>query len=307
MENGKALEGKVALVTGAGGGIGRMIALSLAKAGAKVVVNDLGVSLDGTSAAANAPAQKVVDEIAAAGGSAIANFGSVTDWDAAQAMVADAVKAFGRLDLVVNNAGILRDTIFHKMGRDDIDAVLDVHLKGAFYVSRAAATQFRAQESGSFIHMSSSSAVIGNFGQANYSAAKMGIVGLSKSIAIDMERFNVRSNVIVPFAWTRMVESIGADNEVNRRRVEQAKKLDPAKIGVFCAALATDAAKHISGQIFGVRNNEIHLFSQMRLLQSTWSRDGWGVGEIVERVFPQFAHNFYPLHRSADIFSWSPA
>jgi NAD(P)-dependent dehydrogenase (short-subunit alcohol dehydrogenase family) len=185
------MNGKVALVTGGGRGVGRGIALDLAKAGAAVVVNDLGVTLTG-EAGQSSPAQDVVNEITALGGRAVANADSVANWDGAQAMVRVAIDSFGRIDAVVNNAGNLRDSLFHKMTEEEFDAVIAVHLKGSFNVSRAAAPFFKEQASGAYIHMTSTSGLVGNFGQANYAAAKLGIVGLSKSIALDMQRFNVR-------------------------------------------------------------------------------------------------------------------
>ena len=202
----KMLDGKSVVVTGAGRGIGREIALNMAAHGAKVVVNDRGVGLDGSDES-DAPASEVVKEIEAAGGEAVADFGSVSEAAEAEAMVAKAVEAFGKIDIVVNNAGILRDVIFHKMTFEEWDAVIKVHLYGSFNVSRAAATHFRKQESGAFVHMTSTSGLVGNPGQANYSAAKMGIVGLSKSLALDMARFNVRSNCISPFAWSARTRS----------------------------------------------------------------------------------------------------
>ncbi len=219
MADGSMLAGKVALVTGAGRGVGAEIAKMMASRGAKVIVNDLGGSADGEGAD-NVPALETVKAIRDAGGEAEANFDSVSDFKAAARMVEQAVDTFGRIDIVVNNAGILRDVIFHKMTEDDWDAVIDVHLKGSFNTSRAAATHFREQQSGAFVHMTSTSGLIGNFGQANYMAAKLGIVGLSKSLALDMSRFNVRSNCISPFAWSRMIGTIPISDETQKARVE---------------------------------------------------------------------------------------
>jgi len=201
------LNGKVAVVTGAGGGIGREIALALAAEGVSIVVNDIGVSLSGDGGS-ESPAQETSGLITQKGGKAVISNESVSSWSSAQLVIKKAVDTFGKIDIVVNNAGILRDTIFHKMDPSDWENVINVHLNGSFYVSRAAAPFFREQNSGSFVHMTSTSGLIGNFGQANYSAAKLGIVGLSKSIALDMSRYNVRSNCIDPFAWSRMTNSI---------------------------------------------------------------------------------------------------
>ena len=299
------LEGKVALVTGAGRGVGRGVALELARAGAAVVVNDLGVTLAGEEAD-DAPASQVVREIEAGGGRAIANCGNVASWNDAQAMVAQASESFGRLDLVVNNAGNIRDVLFHRMTPEDFDAVVAVHLKGSFNVSRAAAPFFKEQVSGCFVHMTSTSGLIGNMGQANYMAAKLGIVALSKSIALDMARFNVRSNAVAPFAWTRMVDSIPADTPEQQKRVDGLKKLIPEKIAPFVVALASEEGATVSGQIFGVRNNEIYLFSQPRPIRTAHTEEGWTPEAIAERVFPQFANDFFPLHKSGDVFTWDP-
>jgi NAD(P)-dependent dehydrogenase (short-subunit alcohol dehydrogenase family) len=300
------MDGKAVLVTGAGRGVGRGIALGMARAGAFVVVNDLGVSITGEGADEASPAEQVVEEIRALGGKAVANHDSVADWDGACAMVKAAVDGFGRIDAVVNNAGNLRDVYFHKMGPDDFRAVVDVHLQGSFNTSRAAAPFFKEQEGGAFVHMTSTSGLIGNFGQANYAAAKLGIVGLSKSIALDMQRFKVRSNAVAPFAWTRMIDSIPTDTPEQQKRVAGLKKLDADKIAPFVVALTSDAGADVTGQIFAVRNNEIFLFSQPRPIRTAHTSDGWTPETVAERVFDQFAGDFYPLHRSADVFTWDP-
>ena len=267
----KIMDGKVVLVTGAGGGIGRDIALAAAAAGAAVVVNDLGASLKGTGQTELA-AQKVVDEITAAGGSAVANADSVADPDAAREMVDLAVREFGRIDAVVNNAGILRDGFFHKMTYEDFDAVVKVHLYGAFNTSRAAADHFRTQESGALVHMTSTSGLIGNLAQANYAAAKLAITAFSKSVAL----------------------------------VEKLKQMTPAKVAPMAVYLASDRAADVTGQIFAVRNNEIFLVNQPRPIRSVHSGDGWTPEAIANHAIPALKADFMPLEVSADVFSWDP-
>ncbi len=297
--------GKVAIVTGAGRGIGRAIALLMADEGAKVVVNDLGASLDGSGVDAG-PAQQVVDEIKAKGGAAIANTLSITEPKNADEIVRAGLEAFGRVDILVNNAGILRDRIFHRMSWSDWSDVIAVHLHGSFNMSRAVAAHFREQNSGSFVHMTSTSALIGNFGQANYMAAKFGIVGLSRGIALDMARFNVRSNCIAPFAWSRMIGSIPAETEAQKRRVEKLQQMTPDKNAPLAVYLASDRAEGISGQIFSSRNNEIFLFSQTRPIRSLHRSDGWTPERIAEQLKGTFAESFTPLDRSSDVFAWDP-
>lgn len=299
------LDGKVALITGAGRGIGRDMALAMAAEGASVVVNDLGGDTHGTGAD-RIPALEVVREIEDAGGKAAANFGSVADRDAAEAMVAQAIGDLGGLDIVVNNAGVLRDTIFHKMTHEDWSTVIDVHLNGSFNVSRAAATHFREQGSGCYIHFTSTSGLVGNFGQANYAAAKLGIAGLSKSIALDMSRFGVTSNCISPFAWSRMIGSIPVNDEAQRARVEKLKEMVPAKIAPLAVALASETGRAVTGQIFAVRNNEIFLMSQSRPIRSVHRDGGWTPQAVLDTAFPAMSRDFYALDRSADVFSWDP-
>ncbi|SEP92934.1 SDR family NAD(P)-dependent oxidoreductase [Thalassovita taeanensis] len=299
------LDNKVVLVTGAGRGVGRCIALEAAKAGAKVVVNDLGAKEDGTGGEVG-PAQSVVDEIIAAGGQAVADTHSIADWDQAQAIIQTAIETYGQLDGVINNAGVLRDGIFHKMSEEDFDGLLKINLSGYFYVSRAAAPVFRAQGHGAFVHMSSTSGLIGNFGQANYAAAKLGVVGLSKSIAMDMQRFNVRSNCIAPFAWTRLVGTIPDATPEEKKRVEGLKKLKPELIAPFAVALLADEAADVNGQVFGTRANEIFLFSQPRPIRSVHTADGWTPQSVVDTAIPALKASFYPLDRSGDVFTWDP-
>jgi NAD(P)-dependent dehydrogenase (short-subunit alcohol dehydrogenase family) len=299
------LEGKVVLVTGAGGGIGRDFALAMAAAGAKVVVNDLGTSVKGDGADAT-PAEQTVSLIQKKNGTAVANADSVADWTAANRIVQCALDSFGRIDVVVNNAGILRDRFFFNMSVEEWRAVIDVHLNGSFYVARAAAPHFRSQESGCYIHMTSTSGLVGNLGQANYSAAKLGIVGLSKSIALDMAKYHVRSNCIAPFAWSRMIGSIPTETEDQKARVEKLKFMDTAKIAPIAVYLASDEAKDVSGQIFCVRANELFLMSQNRPVRSVHRAEGWTPETIASQAIPALRSNFYPLERSQEVFSWDP-
>lgn len=298
-------EGKVVVVTGAGGGIGRDIALAYAKAGAKVVVNDIGVSLTGEGGG-DGPAKTVADEIIKAGGQAVPNLDSVASYEGANNIIQTAIDSFGKIDIIVNNAGNLRDRLFHKMSEEEWRQVLDVHLNGSFFVSRAAAPYFREQESGAFVHMTSTSGLIGNFGQSNYSAAKMGIVGLSKSIALDMARYNVRSNCIAPFAWSRMTSSIPAETPEEKARVAKLQKMEANKIAPMAVYLGSDAASEVTGQIFGVRANEIMLFSQPRPIRSVHMSTGWTPELIAEVAAPALKGSFFKLERSPEVINWDP-
>ena len=306
MTNELTMASKVVVVTGAGRGIGRDIALQMAAAGAKVVVNDLGVSLTG-SGNDDTPANEVVQEIKRRGGEAVVSFDSVANWENARRIIACALDTFGRIDCVVNNAGILRDTIFHKMTEDDWRSVIDVHLNGSFFVSRAAAEHFRKQESGAYVHMTSTSGLIGNVGQANYSAAKNGIAALSRSIALDMHRYNVRSNCIAPFAWSRMIGSIPTDTPEQQARVQKMQKMESAKIAPVAVFLGSDLAREVNGQVFAVRANEIFLMSQPRPLRGIHRGEGWTPGTIAQHAIPALRSNLVPLETSRDVFSWDPA
>jgi NAD(P)-dependent dehydrogenase (short-subunit alcohol dehydrogenase family) len=299
------VKGKTAIVTGGGRGIGRGIAMLLAQEGARVVVSDIGASLQGDGSDAG-PAQDVVRGIEKAGGQAIASTLSITEPKNAEAIVKTALDAFGRIDILVNNAGILRDVIFHKMSWSDWSDVVDVHLHGSFNMSRAVAPLFREQGSGAFVHMTSTSGLIGNFGQANYMAAKLGIMGLSRGIALDMARFNVRSNCIAPFAFTRMIESIPAQSEQDKRRIEAFQRMTPEKIAPLAVYLCSDAAADITGQIFSVRNNEIYLFNQPRPIKTIHRAEGWTPKGIAVELKAAMAPSFTPLERSEDVFNWDP-
>jgi NAD(P)-dependent dehydrogenase (short-subunit alcohol dehydrogenase family) len=295
------LDGKTVIVTGAGRGIGRDFALVMAAEGANVVVNDLG-----GEGADLTPAQQVVEEIRAGGGKAVINGDSVASWEGANRIIQTAVDAFGTVHGVVNNAGILRDRIFHQMSVEEWRAVIDVHLNGSFYMARAAAPIFRSEGRGRFVHMTSTSGLIGNFGQANYAAAKLGIVGLSKSIALDMQRYGVTSNCISPFAWSRLIGTIPTSTPEEAARVERMKTMETGKIAPLAAFLMSDASADVSGQIFGVRANEIFLMGQSRPIRSVHRAEGWTPSTVASHAIPALKASFYKLDRSADVFSWDP-
>ena len=299
------LDGKVAVVTGAGGGIGREIALAMARAGAEVIINDIGASLAGEGRSAT-PAEETKRLIEEAGGAAAISTDSVAEWGSARKIVQAALDHFGGLDVVVNNAGVLRDQIFHRMTPEDWLTVISVHLNGSFFVSRAAADQYRKQESGAFIHITSTSGLIGNMGQANYASAKLGITALSKAIAIDMKRFNVRPNCLSPWAWSRMTQSIPARTEEERARVAKIQRMTPDKNAPMAVFLASDAARDVTGQVFGTRMNEIYLFSSPRPIRALHSAAGWTPEAIAEYALPALRPSFMALDRSGDVFCWDP-
>ena len=302
--NSQTMLDKVVVVTGAGRGIGRAIAEMMAAHGAKVVVNDYGVAVDGEPGAEQ-PADEVVAAIKAKGGEAVRNADNVADWAGAQRIVQTAVDTFGRIDCVVNNAGILRDRIFHQMTQEEWEAVIRVHLFGSFNVSRAAADHFKAQKSGAFVHMTSTSGLVGNFGQANYSAAKLGIMGLSKSIALDMSRYNVRSNCISPFAWSRMIGAI-PNTPDQEDRLAKAKTLTPETVAPMAVFLASDRASEVTGQVFAVRRNEVFVISHPRPVRSVHRGEGWTPETLADHMLPAVKSTLVPLERSADVFSWDP-
>ena len=300
-----SMDGKVAIVTGAGGGIGREIAIAMARAGAQVLINDIGASLSGEGLS-QTPAEETKSLIEQAGGEAAISTDSVADWNSAQKIVQAALDHFGRLDAVVNNAGILRDAIFHRMTPEDWLGVISVHLNGSFFVSRAAADQYRKQESGAYVHITSTSGLIGNMGQANYASAKLGITALSKVIAIDMKRFNVRSNCLSPWAWSRMTQSIPARTPEQQARVAKLQQMTPDKNAPLAVFLASDAAREVTGQVWGARMNELYLFSSPRPIRAVHRDEGWTPETIAEHALPAFRASFMPLDTSGEVFSWDP-
>ncbi len=300
-----ALQGKVAVVTGAGRGIGREIALLLAQHGARVVVNDYG-GTEGGSGQSATPADEVVGAIKGAGGEAAANYDSVATMTGGQKIVQTALDHFGRIDIVVNNAGILRDRMIFNMSEQEWDDVINTHLKGSFAVTRAAAPLMREQKSGRFINMTSTSGLVGNVGQANYAAAKLGIVGLTKVVALDMKRYNVTANCISPFAWTRMIGTIPTETPAQKARVEKIKKMSPAHIAPLAAYLASDHASDVTGQVFGVRGKEIMLFGHMRPVMRAHHAEGWTVERIAEMFPGTLQHHLVPLETSGQYFNYDP-
>ncbi len=293
-----ALSGKVVLVTGGGNGIGRDCALIAAQEGAKVIVNDLGGGLKGEDEGSAGPAEAVAAEIRAAGGEAVSNSDSVTSFRAVQGMVEQARDTFGGLHAVINPAGILRDVMFHKMSEAEWDSVIDVHMRGSFNVARATIELFREQNDGAYMFFTSTSGLIGNVGQANYGAAKMGIAGLSRIIAMEGARNNVRSNCIAPVAWTRMTQSVPVKDEAAAKRREMMAQMiradQPARLSV---AMITPAAANVSGQIFGASGENIILYSQPRPVETVTKESGWTIETILSEAIPKMEEKFTPLSR----------
>jgi NAD(P)-dependent dehydrogenase (short-subunit alcohol dehydrogenase family) len=301
------LDGKVVLVTGGGGGIGRACALLAAQEGASVLVNDLGASLVGDDPGSGGPAEAVAEEIRGLGGTAVANSESVASLASVKGMVAQAVDELGGLHAVINPAGILRDGMFHKMTEADWDAVIEVHLRGAFNVSRAAVEHFRNQGEGSLVHFTSTSGLVGNIGQANYAAAKMGVVGLSRILAMEGAAKGVRSNVIAPFAWTRMTASIPITDEASAQRVRRFQEgMRADQVAPVAVALAAPASAAVSGQIFSVRGNEVALFSQPRPVKLLSRLDGWTPETLIGQAFAAMAGAFTPVETAVSLFPYDP-
>jgi NAD(P)-dependent dehydrogenase (short-subunit alcohol dehydrogenase family) len=301
------LDGKVVIVTGGGNGIGKECALLAGREGAAVLVNDLGGGLKGDDAGSAGPAEEVAREIRAAGGKAISNSDSVADYDAVVAMMEQAKKELGGLHAVINPAGILRDGMFHKMPPEDWRAVIDVHLHGAFNVCRASIEHFREQQDGAYVLFTSTSGLIGNIGQANYAAAKLGVMGLSRIVAMEGAAKNVRSNIVAPFAWTRMIASIPVKDEASAQRVERIKRnMRADQVAQVAIALCSDGAKDTTGQIFAVRGNEVFLFNQPRPIRGMARLEGWTPETIIEHALPAMKANYTDVGATASVFPWDP-
>ena len=301
------LEGKVVLVTGGANGIGKECALLAAKEGAAVVVNDLGGAVSGGDEGSAGPAEQVAQEIRKAGGRAASNSDSVTDRKGVAHMLEQALDEFKGLHAVINPAGILRDTMFHKMTDDDWDMVVNVHLNGAYNVTRATINHFREQGEGSYVLFTSTSGLIGNIGQANYAAVKMGVVGLSRIIAMEGAAKNVRSNTIAPFAWSRMIATIPVKDEASARRVERMKNFMRAdQVAQLAVSLASPACQEVSGQIFVARGNEIFLMSQPRPVRGLGRIEGWTPRTIADHCMKAMKPSFTDLGATTGTFGWDP-
>jgi len=298
------LDGKVAVVTGAGRGIGKGVALHLAREGAAVVVNDPGSSVLGDGSDVSV-AKQVVDEIKAYGGSAVASTESVASMKGGEKIIQTALDNFGRIDIVVNNAGILRDNVVYRMSEEEWRAVIDVHLNGSFYCTRAALPYMKEQKWGRVIFMTSTAGFIGTFAQVNYAAAKTGMLSLSRHIALEMRRHEVTSNCIAPFAWTRIPASVAATTEDAKEAVDRLfKKMTPEDVSPLAVYLASEASKDITGQLFGVRGKEIYIFNQPRVVRSMHKAGGWTAEELGKTLEQTFANHFTPLDNSATYFTW---
>ncbi len=298
------LEGKVAVVTGAGRGIGRGMAIHLAREGARVVVNDLGGSVHGDGKDGSV-AEQVVEEINAGGGEAVANTDTVASWEGGHKIIQTALDHYGHIDILINNAGILRDQFLYQMSEEEWDAVVDVHLMGSFHCTRAAAPIMKKQKWGRILFITSTAGFIGTIAQCNYGAAKMGMLGLSLNLAVEMQHDNVTSNCIAPFAWTRIPASIPAVTEEIKESVDRLfKDMRPEDSSPLAVFLASEGAARITGQVFGVRGKEIYTFSQPRVTRSIHNAEGWTATELSDVLEPTFKHHLIPLDNSITFFDW---
>lgn len=295
------LENKTAIITGAGGAIGRAVALYLAEKGVKIVANDLGATNSGDGKDSG-PAQQTVKMIEDLGGKAVTSTENVADWTQAQQVVQRALDSFGGLDIVINNAGNIRYAAFQDSDPADVRALIDVHLFGTYNISRAATPHLIAQKSGVFVNMTSSTALIGMRGNAGYTAAKMGAVGLSRSIALDLAPFNIRCNCLAPAATSRMSPK-RATPELEAHYASRARADQIAPVAAF---LASDAAKSINGQIIGARGNELYLYNQSRPICMLHRSDGWDLDKIAAQLLPAWHSWLTPLEETHEVFAWPP-
>ncbi|MCY3753928.1 MAG: SDR family oxidoreductase [Alphaproteobacteria bacterium] len=301
------LEGRVAICTGSGRGVGAEVAKMMAANGARVVVNDPGVG-GGGEGGDRTPAQEIADEIRAAGGEAAANFGSVASFEDCLDMVQQARDEFGGLHIVFNPAGILRDRMFHKMSPEDWQAVIDVHLTGHFNVNRAAINLFREQEYGRIIMVSSTSGLLGNIGQANYGAAKLGIVALARIVAMENASKNVTANVIAPSADTRMTRSVPTpkDPKAAAIRDERLRLSRADAIAPLCTFLASEEAGYVSGQVFHQRAGELTLYGHSRPVRTVHRNGNWTPESIAEVAMPSLSGQFFEIANSRSVHAGMP-
>jgi len=283
---GDRLKGRVAIVTGSGGGIGRGEALALASEGANVVINDVGATVDGSGTGDATPAEKVVQEIKAMGCQAVANHDNIVETETGEKLVKLALDNWGRLDIVINNAGILRDRMIFNMAPEDWDAVIAVHLRGHFNVARPACAYFRQERKGGVIVNTSSTSGLGNPGQTNYAAAKEGIVGFTRTLAREMGRYGVRANAIRPQAATRMTMSpdmrarFERAGEAGMKALAEMEKQVPEQVGPMVAWLCTDEAANVNGRTFLVRYGYIGLYSEPEIVAFVENDKEWTIDSI---------------------------
>jgi NAD(P)-dependent dehydrogenase (short-subunit alcohol dehydrogenase family) len=283
------LEGRVAVVTGSGRGVGRGIVLALAREGAKVVVNDVGCAIDGRGTEED-PAAQVVKEVKALGGQAVPNYDSVSDFNAAENIIKTALDSFGRIDILVNNAGIVRDRSIAKMSEEDFDAVIAVHLKGSFNCGRHAIPYMREQNFGRIINITSSAGLRGNFGQSNYGAAKAGLMGLTLVWAVELAKYGITVNAMAPAGWTRMVSSMPG-----MEKVKPSADMDPDLNGPMIAFLASDKAAQVNGQVFGRRGFGYTLFQTPRPIAMMYKPGGLSASEVADNFDAVFGEHLQPV------------
>lgn len=301
------LDGRVAICTGSGRGVGAEVAKLMAANGAKVVVNDPGVG-GGGEGGDQAPAQAIVDEIKAAGGEAVANYGSVTNFENCLDMVTQARDEFGGLHVVFNPAGILRDRMFHKMSPEDWKDVIDVHLNGHYNVNRAAINLFREQEYGRMIMVSSTSGVLGNVGQANYGAAKMGIVALCRILAMESGSKGITANALLPSADTRMTRSVPTPKDPAQAEIrdERLRRSPADAIAPLCVFLASEQASYVNGQVFHQRGAELTLYGGMGPVRMVHRNGGWTPETIAENAMPTLQSAFHDISNSRSMHPGMP-